>query len=337
MCEFFNAGVDVDRMHANGFMVSFVRRTWLCMQQMAEKLFLDLAQRGYRGRIVSIRHLQDLQKEIEGHRERGVFNEELYQEYLSWFEFKVPESLPEASSLIIIAVPSPQYQAIFKWKGEVRALIIPPTYVRDNETRITVEDHLRSILSPEGYSVSGAKLPLKLLAVRSGLGQYGKNNICYVSGMGSFLQLVAVYSDMPCQEDTWQDAQVMKRCKSCEACRLKCPTGAIPSDRFLLHEERCITFHNEKQGDVQFPDWVDPSWHNCLIGCLHCQRVCPEDRDFLGRIEGKEEFLEEETSLLLEGVETDKLPATTVEKLKRLDLIQYFDKLPRNLGVFFKR
>ena len=82
---------------------------------------------------------------------------------------------------------------------------------------------------------------------------------------------------------------------------------------------------------------MDSYWHNCVIGCLHCQKVCPEDRDFLGWIEGKEEFSEEETSLLLEGVEIDKLPAATVEKLKKLDLIRYFDRLPRNLGVFSKK
>ena len=307
------------------------------MKQPTEKLFLDLAQRGYKGRIVSAKHLQDLKEEIERHRAKGLLDEELYKEYLSWFEFKVPESLSGAKSLIIVALPSPQNQAIFKWNGESRALIIPPTYVRYRETTKMVEDHLRSILSPEGYSVASARLPLKLLAVRSGLAQYGKNNICYVPGMGSFLQLAAVFSDLPCEEDSWQDAQVMKRCQSCDACRLRCPTGAIPSDRFLLRAERCIVFHNEKQGDVPFPAWMDPSWHNCLIGCLHCQRVCPEDRDFFGWIEVKEEFSEEETSLILKGVEIDKLSPATVEKLKRLDFVRFYDQIPRNLGVFFKK
>jgi epoxyqueuosine reductase len=307
------------------------------IKQTTEALFLDLARRGYKGRIVSVQHLQDLQEEIEGHRRRGLFDEMLYQEYLSWFEFKVPESLPEAKSMIVIAVPSPQNQAIFKWNGESRALIIPPTYAWYRETTKIVEDFLRSILGPEGFKVAGARLPLKLLAVRSGLGQYGKNNICYVPGMGSFLQLAAVYSDLPCQEDSWQDAQVMQKCQGCNACRLKCPTEAIPFDRFLLHAERCIVFHNEKQGDVPFPAWINPSSHNCLIGCMHCQRVCPEDRDFLGWIEGKEEFSEEETALLLKGEKIDKLSTTTVEKLKRLDFVRFYDKFPRNLEVFFKK
>jgi epoxyqueuosine reductase len=36
-------------------------------------------------------------------------------------------------------------------------------------------------------------LPLKSLAVRSGLAAYGRNNVCYVPGMGSFLELVGLY------------------------------------------------------------------------------------------------------------------------------------------------
>jgi epoxyqueuosine reductase len=155
--------------------------------------------------------------------------------------------------------------------------------------------------------------------------------------MGSFLQLVAVYSDLPCQRDSWQEAQMMKSCRKCYACRQNCPTGAIPDDRFLLRAERCIVFHNEKKGDIPFPVWIDPSWHNCLFGCLHCQRVCPQNREFLRWIEEKEEFSQEETALLLEGVPRERLPAATVRKLEHLDLLEDTDRLPRNLGVFFKK
>ncbi len=243
--------------------------------------------------------------------------------------------MPEAKSLIVVAVPRPQSQAVFTWNGESRALLLPPTYVAYEETRKRVEDFLAGILEPKGYRIARTKLPLKLLAVRSGLGLYGRNNICYVPGMGSFLQLVAVYSDLPCQKDSWQEIRMMKSCQSCNACRLKCPTEAISSDRFLLHAERCIVFHNEKKGNIPFPEWMDPSWHNCLVGCLHCQKICPENKDFLQWIEGREEFSEEETALLLQGVALDQLPTATARKLKKLDLIEYLDSLPRNLGVFF--
>jgi epoxyqueuosine reductase len=154
--------------------------------------------------------------------------------------------------------------------------------------------------------------------------------------MGSFLQLVAVYSDLPCTEDNWREAQMMEKCEKCQACRLNCPTGAISSDRFLLRAERCIVFHGEKKGNIPFPAWMNPSWHNCLYGCLRCQKVCPEDKNLLQWIEEKEEFSEEETALLLRGMSRDQLPVTTVTKLEHLDLIESLDSLPRNLGIFFK-
>lgn len=306
-------------------------------RKCVEGLFLQLAERGYQGRIVRSQHLPELQEEIEGRYRQGSLDREFYQERLTFFKFRIPDSLPETKSIIIVAVPRPQSQAVFTWKGETRALILPPTYVAYDQTRSRIEELLAKTLCTEGYHVARTALPLKLLAVRSGLGEYGRNNICYVPGMGSFLQLVAVYSDLTCQEDSWREVQMMESCKQCQACRRSCPTGAISSDRFLLHADRCIVFHNEKKGNIPFPEWIEPSWHNCLYGCLHCQRACPEDRRFLQWIDEKEDFSQEETSLLLKGVPRDRLPAGTIRKLEHLDLTDSLDSLPRNLGVFFRR
>ncbi|UCE16228.1 MAG: hypothetical protein JSV12_01010 [Candidatus Bathyarchaeota archaeon] len=50
-----------------------------------------------------------------------------------------------------------------------------------------------------------------------------------------------------------------------------------------------------------------------------------------------EEFSEEETALLMQGLTLDHLPTATVRKLKKLDLIKRLDSLPRNLGIFFRK
>jgi len=305
--------------------------------ESVKELHLQLAKRGYQARIVSIHHLPEMREDIEGRYRQALFDEEFYHERLTFFDFQIPDSLPEAKSIIVVAVPRPQTQAVFTWKGKTRALILPPTYVPYERTTKRIEALLAKILGARGYRVAPTALPLKLLAVRSGLGDYGRNNICYVPGMGSFHQLVAVYSDLPCQADTWREPQMMKRCRDCQACHQSCPTGAISTDRFLLHAERCIVFHNEKKGNVPFPAWMDPSWHNCLYGCLRCQRVCPEDKSFMHWIEEREEFSQKETALLLEGVPREQLPAATVRKLRHLDLIDSLDSLPRNLSVFLRK
>jgi epoxyqueuosine reductase len=298
--------------------------------------FLQFSEKNFRISVASTRHLPELQQEIEERLKQGLLDKQLYQEYLAMLRFALPEKLAEAQSLIVVAVPRPQTQATFNWNGKSHSLIIPPTYTAYDEIQNEVESLLTEALGREGYKVARSALPLKLLAVRSGLAEYGRNNICYATGLGSFFQPVAVYSDMPCEKDRWQNAKMMASCQNCQLCRKACPTGAISSDRFQLKAERCITYYNERKGDIPFPDWIKRSWHNCLIGCLICQRACPKNRRFIQWIEEAVEFNEEETRLLMKGSLREQLSMSTVNKLKQLGLIDYLENLPRNLSVFFK-
>ncbi len=307
------------------------------MSQAEESITESAKKQGWQACITSITHLKELRQANRRLRRQGFLDEEFYLERLMGFNFEIPESLQDTKSLIVVAIPRLQSQATFSWKGTQLTLPIPPTYTAYDETRKQVENLIAGVLKAEGYAVSPAGVPLKLLAVRSGLGLYGRNNICYVPGMGSFLQLVALYSDLPVAEHIWREPEMMERCQSCQACRLNCPTNAIPSDRFLLRAERCIVYHNERKGDIAFPSWLDSSWHNCVVGCMHCQRVCPENTGFLQWVGEKEEFSEEETALFLDSASPAELPTKTVRKLETLELMEYLGNLPRNLGVFFTK
>ena len=249
-----------------------------------------LEQRGYAGRVVSASRARDLKDSIAAGNRNGLINEELYKEYLSGFVFGPPDSLPEARSLIVMAARQSPVRFTFIRGGQRVAVMVPPTYLHAKETDRKMGDTLSGLLAPSGYRVVPAVVPKKLLAVRSGLAAYGRNNITYVEGMGSFHRLAAFFSDMPCDSDEWHEPTMLGRCDSCRACSTLCPTGAIGADRFQLHAERCIVFHNEKPASVPFPEWIDPAWHNCLVGCLLCQRACPEDRDNMKLVEEGAEF-----------------------------------------------
>jgi epoxyqueuosine reductase len=302
----------------------------------ASELLSPLTKRGYQWRIVSINHLDELHEEIEGPHRQGLYDEEFYKERIVPLVFKPPTELKDARSLILMTSPQPQFRVIFSWKGEKRPALIPPTYVRYKAVKAQAKELLEGILGPAGYRVAAAFLPEKLLVARSGLGAYGKNNISYVPGMGSFHEPAVFYSDLPCAEDNWLEKQMLKKCQKCSACVLQCPSGAITSERFLLRVERCITFRNEKAGTIQFPGWLDPSWHNCLVGCMICQQVCPENKKFLKWIEDGPEFTEEETGLILQGIPFEKLPATAKDKWKWLGLSEDFDVFPRNLRALLR-
>ncbi len=299
------------------------------MRTLIEELQQYWTERGYQGRVVSIEHLHELRQAIEQAHDRGVFDEIFFQEELSGFSFSPPEELPEPTSLMVAAVPVPQTRLVFTWQGKAQEINLPPTYARYRARSRSTVDDLASFLAARGHRVAAAEIPLKLLAVCSGLAEYGKNNISYVPGMGSFLQLVGCFSDLPCPQDGWREAKMMDRCETCQACLRTCPTQAISGGRFLLHAERCLTFHNERVNE--FPSWIDPSWHNSLIGCMDCQRVCPENKSFLPWIEEGAAFSEDETALFLQSSALEQLPEATADKVKQLGLSEDLNILSRNL------
>jgi epoxyqueuosine reductase len=291
-----------------------------------------LEERGYRGAVLPIEHVAQLKHEIEVRLSQKEIDAAFYEKRLSHFRFDVTKSLPRARSIIIAAAPQPQRKVTFHFNGQAYSVIIPPTYYADTDNQI--EEMLKDTLGSNGYQLYPAALPEKLLAVCSGMAKYGKNNITYVEGLGSFVSPRAFLSDMPAGSSDWLEPRAMEECDNCKACLKACPTGAIVADRFLVHAERCLTFFNEES--EEFPEWIDPAWHNSLVGCMRCQLVCPVNKQFVKWVEDGEDFDETETQLILNGVPLDRIPAETVRKLNRCYMMEYLDLLPRNFRALLK-
>jgi epoxyqueuosine reductase len=282
--------------------------------------------------VIPIEHVAQLKREIEDNVSQGRLDAGLYERYMTYFRFDVTGTLQGARSVIITAAPQPQRKVTFHFKGRTLSVIIPPTYYRDTDNPIS--EILENILSTSGHRLNAVALPLKLLAARSGIAKYGKSNIAYVEGLGSFARFKAFLSDMPSGRSDWLEPQVMKECDRCKACLNECPTKAIVQERFLIHAEKCITFFNEDT--EEFPGWIDPAWHNSLVGCMKCQLVCPVNKPFTRWVEEGEAFNEAETELILNGVPPDRIPPEAARKLKRSYMQEYLDVLPRNLRALLK-
>ncbi len=301
--------------------------------EFTEKIEKLLEKQNFRGKIVSVEHVKKLQQEIDALHKKDLLDKELYDAYLASFDFECQQKLPNARSLIIVSVPQPQVRVTFVMENQFYPVNIPPTYFFSTDNQVA--SLLGAFIEPMGYKLQKVRLPEKLLAVHVSLAQYGKNNITYVAGMGSFHRPVVFISDVPCTEDSWGEPSVLDLCENCNACAKACPTDAIGSDRFQLHAERCLTFHNERPND--FPEWLSPAWHNCLVGCMICQKVCPANKEVAKWIENRGTFNHEETTLILNGISDDQLPHETLEKLKKLDIMEYYNVLGRNLKPLIEK
>ena len=283
-------------------------------------------------RIISASHIPHLESEYN----MSISSQQMDRHFVAdsiqnYIDFSVLDRYPTIHSLIIIATPSPEIEVKFKLNDKIHALKIPPHY----SDRLKVTGNIRRITSQifdeNGYRTFSVVLPKKLLAVRSGLARYGKNNISYVSGMGSYHRLTVFASDLSCKHDSWQDLQILDRCKKCKACLRNCPTGAIRGDQFLIKAERCLTFFNERSGP--FPNWIDPKSHNSIVGCMRCQNICPENSEYKS-VQVKENiFSETETNLILKGIQFKELPDELQLKINNLSLKRYYKQLSRNIQL----
>jgi len=286
-------------------------------------------------RIVSAKYIPELESEYNLSLASSQIDKQFAKKsILNYIDFSLTKRYPAIKSLIVIATPSPQIEVKFHYHESSHCLKIPPHY----SDRIRVTGNIKNITSQifdsNGYKTFSVVLPKKLLAVHIGLAKYGKNNISYVAGMGSYHRLTVFASDLPCNEDSWQDLQLLERCSKCKACQNNCPTAAISPDQFLIKAERCLTYANEQL--EPFPNWLDSKSHNSIIGCMRCQNICPENKEYKSAVINTDMFSETETSLILKGLHFEELPEELQLKLSKLSLKRYYKHLSRNIKVLIE-
>jgi epoxyqueuosine reductase len=297
-----------------------------------------IIEQGNKATILSVNCLDKIKTDIEALKENETLND--FQNFIvnELYNFDFPETSFDISSIIMVAYPSKPANLTFNFENSKYIFKLPPAYIDKDSSLIEVETSLNKFLNPKGHYVKlGLTLPRKLLAVRSGLASYGRNNICYVEGMGSFLNIVPLYSNIPCTDGVLHDIRDMIQCQNCKICINACPTKAIKDNSFLIDNEKCLTYFNEEGKDFKFPDWINPSSHNSIYGCSICQDVCPVNKAYLKNLNEPFEFSEEETLLLLNGKPLELFSEELRNKVEDLNMLEYLGTLPRNLKVLINK
>ncbi len=285
---------------------------------------------GDRVAVIPAEHLKELKDIIEGFKEGEELND--FQEWIvnELYQFDIPETGFAVNSIILAAIHHPFYARAEFINAGVRKTFL--SLVRSDFK--AAESYIRDFLEAKGCHLAEAgKLPLKRLGVHSGLAKYGRNNVTYIEGMGSNFSYAAYFSDVCCEEDTWGEVKNAALCGSCSRCVENCPTGAIRKERFLIDNQKCLSYFNKRPGD--FPVWIPESVHHTLYDCLICQHVCPMNSKQKEYVIGHMAFTEEETGMLLEGKAIDALPEELKEKLFCLGMDEWYGAIPRNLKALF--
>jgi len=232
-------------------------------------------------------------------------------------------------SIISVAVSTDLWNATFIHNGKKFNSIV--------EKSTSVTKALKYLSDGNNYQFFYNEwLPDKRIAVCSGLAEYGKNNICYVDGLGSLITLFTFISDMPApKEYTWRNVCYMSMCENCVICQKNCPVDAILPNRFLIDIQNCMPTKN-RYDDNPFPESIPKTAHHRTTFCSKCQEDCPQNKDLFNNIKEVVDFSEEETSMLLSGVKIEDLPDALLEKVNLCEMNEYYHIIPRNLKAYFE-
>lgn len=323
---------------------------------IAKRLREWAAGRGYALAIAGTDVVETVRKKLKEREDAGMIDPGFYRENLGSFRYLDGSAIAGPKCMVMVAVPSPIHVLPLTIGGRKIDALIPPTYVGYNKTFGDVLDDMKGNALENDAEAEILKAPLKSLAVHMGLVVYGRNNITYAPELGSGYQLCGYVvgtregSAEECLKATGQE-NVLERCLHCRACVKACPTGAIREDRFLISAERCFTLLSESR--KRMPAWAKPPKSICLIGCLACQQVCPENKGRLKTEPSGVEFTAEETEAILEAgrrlgrgkpragddikTKTSQAFESARAKFERLGTTEDLDVVGRNLDYFLNR
>ena len=119
--------------------------------------------------------------------------------------------------------------------------------------------------------VDTAPVMERSLAAAAGLGWIGRNGCLIVEGLGSYVVLCEIVSNLP----LITGRPVAGGCGECDACIRACPTGALDGGG-LVDSRKCLSYLT-----IEYRGRATEEMLRCnrgLYGCDLCQEVCPHNR-----------------------------------------------------------
>lgn len=151
-------------------------------------------------------------------------------------------------------------------------------YARVRDYHEVMEEKLKAIVNYMSSKkscrceifVDTGSLMDKAVAVRAGLGWLGANTCLFTEGLGSWVFLGEILTDVYIEPDEPMES----KCDECGRCVRACPTGALMAP-FQINPHRCLSYITQKKGEIP-EEFLDPLG-NRLFGCDTCQEACPKN------------------------------------------------------------
>lgn len=189
-----------------------------------------------------------------------------------------PQELPPNLPNVIVTAQSMDYDLIRTVPSALSGAATGLGYSHDALVVLSITQFIRNLGYNAVASMNDTALAIPL-AIRAGLGEYGRNGLLITKEFGPRVRLGKIFTDMPLAHDQPIQFGVKEFCGMCRRCADGCPVKAIP------HDEPTATRHNQSNiqgvrkwsvdGEKCFGYWAAQN-----SDCSICIRVCPYNKDY---------------------------------------------------------
>ena len=190
-------------------------------------------------------------------------------------------SLPEAKTIIVAGIyigglTLPDWTN--PWYGRTSRLYLSEFFLDIVKPLEPIVDFLKQqryqAVVCDSSTKEGSILPLKLAAIRAGLGWQGKHSLLISKKYGTFLALGGVITNADFEYNTKEESN---RCYKCDKCQKACPLSALDQP-YVLNRDKCLS--NILQVE-HLPSEALPVMGNRIGDCEICQQACPWNKKHL--------------------------------------------------------
>lgn len=190
-------------------------------------------------------------------------------------------SLPNAKTIIVAgiyigAVTLPAWTN--PWYGRTSRLYLSEFFLDVVKPLEPIVDFLKNegyqAIVCEGSKREGSILPLKLAAIRAGLGWQGKHSLLISKKYGTFLALGGIVTNADLEHNAQEESN---RCGDCDKCQYACPLAAL-DEPYELNVKKCMSYLLQNEN---LPRKMQIVMENRIGDCEICQQTCPWNRKHL--------------------------------------------------------
>lgn len=190
-------------------------------------------------------------------------------------------SLPDARSIIVAGIyigglSLPEWTN--PWYGRTSRLYLSGFFTDVVKPLEPVVKLLKDLgyqaITCESTSMEKSIIPLKLAAIRAGLGWQGKHSLLISKKYGTFMALGGIITNADLEHNTEPESD---RCKKCNECQQACPLEALDKP-YVLDRDKCLSNLLQEE---ELPGSAQSVMENRIIDCEICQQACPWNKKHL--------------------------------------------------------